>query len=265
MKTTRKTKSKGSTKRTGRRAEPVKSPKQVVPKAARKRVGKKAGTDGRMPSLLGVAQAFEPVGSGSRSGRLEPERSGDRQPKAARRVSHANQSLRHTALRAFNPSLPVDGSLIIAGELRDQFNGLVVMIESIPAGPPGPQGVQGIQGPQGVAGQPFATAVVDGVTTLSPGQQAWVSSSFDGTDVHLTFGIPEGYQGEQGQQGEPGPQGLPGEVTNAQLSTAIATTAVNPSNIQPLNITISDPPTQGEVQQILSRMNDLISALYRAP
>jgi hypothetical protein len=48
-------------------------------------------------------------------------------------------------------------------------------------------------------------------------------------------------------------------------SAAIATTAANPSNIQPLYITISDPPTQSEVQQILSRMNDLISALYRAP
>ena len=36
-------------------------------------------------------------------------------------------------------------------------------------------------------------------------------------------------------------------------------------NIPPLNISISDPPTQSEVQQMLSRMNDLISALYRAP
>ena len=165
----------------------------------------------------------------------------------------------------FNPSLPLDGSLIVADVLRDQFNGLVVMIESIPAGPPGPQGPQGIQGPQGVPGQPFATAVVDGVTTLTPGQPAWVSSTFDGTDVHLTFGIPEGYPGAQGQQGEPGPQGPAGEVTNAQLSAAISGTAVNPMNISPLYISISDPPTQSEVQQILSRMNDLISALYRAP
>ena len=45
----------------------------------------------------------------------------------------------HCSFAAFNPSLPVDGSLIIAGELRDQFNGVVGMIESIPAGP-GPQG-----------------------------------------------------------------------------------------------------------------------------
>jgi hypothetical protein len=136
------------------------------------------------------------------------------------------------------------------------------MIESIPAGPSGPQG---IQGPQGVPGQPFATAVVEGVTTLTPGQQAWVSSSFDGTDVHLTFGIPEGYSGAQGPQGEPGPQSPAGEVTYAQLSSAIAATAANPSSISPLYITISDPPTQSEVQQILSRMNDLISAWYRAP
>ena len=56
------------------------------------------------------------------------------------------------------------------------------------------------------------------MTTVTPGQPAWVSSTFDGTDVHLTFGIPEGYPGAQGQQGEPGPQGPPGEVTSAQLS-----------------------------------------------
>jgi hypothetical protein len=51
----------------------------------------------------------------------------------------------------------------------------------------------------------------------------------------------------------------------AMLSAAIATTAANPSGIQPLYITISDPPTQSEVQQMLDRMNELISALYRAP
>jgi hypothetical protein len=95
--------------------------------------------------------------------------------------------------------------------------------------------------------------VIDGVTTLDPGQPATVSVTFDGTYVHFAFGIPRGADG------------APGEVTTAQLDAAIATTAANPSNISPLNITISDPPTQSEVQQILSRMNELISALYRAP
>ena len=239
------------------------------------------------------------------------------------------------ALGAFNPSLPLDGSLIVADVLRDQFNGLVVMIQNIPVGPPGPQGVQGIQGEQGVPGPPFAQAVIDSVTTLPANEQAWVTSSFDGTNVHFAFGIPHGYEGSQGQQGaqgvqgeqgnpgppfaqavidgvttldpgqpatvscwfdgsnvhfafgiprgvdgqqgppgeqgiqgiqgEQGPPGPPGEVTSAQLAAAISGTALNPANVQPLSITISDPPTQSEVQQMLDRMNLLITALYRAP
>jgi hypothetical protein len=40
---------------------------------------------------------------------------------------------------------------------------------------------------------------------------------------------------------------------------------VNPMNISPLYISISEPPTQSEVQQMLDRMNQLITALYRAP
>jgi hypothetical protein len=37
-------------------------------------------------------------------------------------------------LSAFDPALPVDGSLILAGELRDQFNGLLEMIQAIVPG-----------------------------------------------------------------------------------------------------------------------------------
>ena len=37
------------------------------------------------------------------------------------------------ALTAFNPALPVDGSLVEAGELRDQFNGLAALIAAIPS------------------------------------------------------------------------------------------------------------------------------------
>jgi hypothetical protein len=293
------------------------------------RKAKKA--DGRMPSLLGPAADPKTIVQPSFNGAKRPSTIANRalgeQPQALtsaatsesttvnnRQPLFSNRSTAPRALRAFNPSLPLDGSLIVADVLRDQFNGLVVMIESIPAGPPGPQGPQGIQGQQGMPGPPFAQAVIDSVTTLPAYEQAWVTSSFDGTYVHFAFGIPQGYEGSQGQQGVQGEQGVqgvqgppfaqavidgvttldpgqpatvsvtfdgtyvhfafgiprgadgaPGEVTTAQLTSAIATTAANPMNISPLNITISDPPTQGEVQQILSRMNDLISALYRAP
>ena len=43
----------------------------------------------------------------------------------------------------FDPTLPADGSLIVAAELRSQFQALHDAIASIPAGPEGPQGPPG--------------------------------------------------------------------------------------------------------------------------
>jgi hypothetical protein len=117
-----------------------------------------------------------------------------------------------------------------------------------PSGDPGPQGPPGEAGATGPQGPPFANAVVDGVTTLPPGDPATVGVSFDGTNVHFSFGIP---------------QGQPGEVTNATLDAAIAATAVNPSGVSPLSLTISDPPTQSEVQAIVNAYNALLAALVR--
>ena len=60
-----------------------------------------------------------------------------------------------------------------------------------------------------------------------------------------------------------GPQGPPGEVTAAQLASAIAGTPSNTNPIATLDIPISDPPTQREVQQVLAKLNELIVALRR--
>jgi hypothetical protein len=66
---------------------------------------------------------------------------------------------------------------------------------------------------------------------------------------------------------QPVRQGSPGEVTTAQMETAIPTaiggTAQNPTSITPLSLSISDPPTQAEVQSIVDAYNTLISALQR--
>ena len=257
------------------------------------------------------------------------------------------------ALTAFNPALPVDGSLVEAGELRDQFNGLAALIAAIPSvdaavvddvttlppgdpagagvaltggtlhftfeipqgydgntGPEGPQGPEGppfaqavvdgvntlppgdpatvdvtydgtnvhftfgipqgydgnpgSDGPQGPEGPPFAQAVVDGVNTLYPSEPATVGVTYDGADVHFTFGIPQGYQGDTGPQGEQGP---PGEVTLSELTTACDNVLANSSNqsneVPPLDMAVSDPPTQWEVEQIVSKLNELIQALRR--
>ncbi len=54
----------------------------------------------------------------------------------------------------FDPALPLHGSEIESGELRDQFNGLKELIDAIPAGPEGPQGPPGPDGPPGPSGGP---------------------------------------------------------------------------------------------------------------
>jgi hypothetical protein len=84
-----------------------------------------------------------------------------------------------------------------------------------------------------------------------------VDSTFDGTTVHFTFGIPQGNsgndggQGPQGEQGIQGYQGQPGEVTLSQLDNAIAGTSSPSNGVALLGLAVSDPPTQAEVQQIV--------------
>ena len=179
---------------------------------------------------------------------------------------------------AFNPNIPVDGSLIEAPQIRGQFNSLKTLIDNVPAGPqgpqgaegpvgpsgpqgndgaqgpngsqgePGPQGEQGIPGPQG---PPFAQAIVDGVSTLNPGDPATVSVSFDGSNVHFSFAIPRGAEG------------APGEVTTQQLASAIAGTSSSTNGVATLSIVVSEPPTQREVQAVANKLDELILALRR--
>ncbi len=78
---------------------------------------------------------------------------------------------------------------------------MFALIQTIPAGP---QGNDGTQGP------PFAQAVIDAVNTLNPGESATVNVSFDGTDVHFSFGIPRGNDGAADSNGSDGAQGQPG-------------------------------------------------------
>ena len=115
-------------------------------------------------------------------------------------------------------------------------------------GQEGQAGQAGQAGPQGPPGLPFAQAVVDGVTTLSPGQPATVNVNFDGTNVRFTFGIP---------------QGAPGEVTEAALATAVAGTSSNSNAVGTLGMVVSDPPTQAEMQTLLNKVDELILALRR--
>lgn len=253
---------------------------------------------------------------------------------------------RRTPLTAFNPALPVDGSLVVAGELRDQFNGLAAEIAAIssvnaavvdgvatlppgdpaavtvavdgstlrfafgipqgapgadgapgaagatgpegPAGSQGPEGPTGDEGPAGPAGidgsngsngsdgaqgppgnegpqgPPFAQAVVDGVTTLNPGDPAWVSSYYDNSLVHFSFGIPRGQDGTNGSDGSQGP---PGEVTMSELNTTynnlIANSSANSNNVAMLNINADTDYSQTQMQEVINKLDELINALRR--
>ena len=137
------------------------------------------------------------------------------------------------------------------------FDGTTVHFTfAIPRGNDGNQGIPGNDGGVGPQGPPFANAVVDAVNTLQPGENATVSVSFDGTNVHLTFGIP---RGQEGVQGMPGIDGAPGEVTNAQLTAAIGGTSSNTNAVSTLDTPFADP----DAESMRLRFNELVLALRR--
>lgn len=112
-------------------------------------------------------------------------------------------------------------------------------------GSQGPPGNDGGPGPQGPA---FALAVVDAVTTLDPGLPATVQTSFDGLNVHFSFGIPRGEDGTNGSNG------APGEVSQAQLDTAIHGTSANTNSIATLDTVFADP----ELEAVRQKINEII-------
>ena len=188
----------------------------------------------------------------------------------------------------FDPNLPTPNTLADANAMRAQLNGLNDKIDAIPGitsavvdsvttvgpGQPAivtvsvigtvlhislalPEGQPGLPGAPGLPGPPFANVVIDSLTTLDPGANVSVAVYFDGTLVHLSFGIPRGIQGEQGIQGPPG------EVTNAALNGAIADTARNPIGIPPFTGTFSDPVTPAEMQAFAAYVESFRAALVR--
>ena len=198
---------------------------------------------------------------------------------------------------SFDPTLPQENTPLDAAQMRNQFTGLKTLLDAlqslnaaqiaavntlppddpanvtvsvtgstlhftfdIPQGNDGPAGSDGGDGPQG---PPFANAVVDSVTTLDPGMDATVDVNFDGTDVHLTFGIPRGSDGNDGAEGPSGSDGAPGEVSQQTLDDAIADTSRSSNAVDTLGMVVTDPPTQSEMQQLADKLDELINALRR--
>ena len=169
----------------------------------------------------------------------------------------------------FNPNLPLDDSLMVAGEMRGQFNGLKTLIDNVPAGPTGPmgpQGPQGIQGPQGLVGDPGPAGPEGPVGPGGPQGETGPVGPVGPVGPEGPSGGPPGPEGPMGPAGAPGPQGpqgVPGEVTLAQLETAVAGTAQNPAGVAPYTGSFSNPPTQGEMESFAAWVESLRAALVR--
>ena len=143
---------------------------------------------------------------------------------------------------AFDPKKPANATKVVAAELRNQFNGLKALIDAIPAGPAGP------------VGPAFSNIQIGGVTTAAPGTPASASVIVNGSNVELSFTIP---------QGDPGSGGVSStDVTNA-IASEIAGTARNPSTVSAFTMSVSTQPTQSEVEAVIAKLNELIGALQR--
>jgi hypothetical protein len=143
----------------------------------------------------------------------------------------------------FDPTLPAPNANATSAVLRNQFNSLKSLIDAIAT---------------------INAAVVDGVSTLPPGDPATVFLSMTGNTMHFTFGIPQGDVGPPGQQG---PQGLPGEVTQSDLNNTVASVLGQSSNTSNAVATLgqiadgSYNPTQ--MQDMINKLDELILALRR--
>lgn len=148
----------------------------------------------------------------------------------------------------FDPTLPQENTPLDAVQMRSQFTGLKTLLDAM---------------------QSLNAAQIVAVTTLPPGDPANVTVSVTGSTLHFTFDIPQGEAGTTGSDGAPGANGAdgatgaPGEVTLAQLDSAIDTTSSNSNGVATLGLAVSDPPTQSEVQQLADKLDELILSLRR--
>ena len=140
---------------------------------------------------------------------------------------------------SYDPTLPINNAQVVASVLRGQFNGLKDLIDAIAT---------------------LTAAQIDAVTTVDPTESAGVSVSVSANTLHFTFAIPRGPEGTPGTNGI---DGLPGEVSQAVLDSAIAGTSGNSNGVGLLNLFISDPPSQGEMQAVANKLDELIQALRR--
>jgi hypothetical protein len=139
---------------------------------------------------------------------------------------------------AFDPTLPVNGSPILAAELRSQFTGLKDLVDA--------GAVTGAQ--------------IQSTSTLPPGSAATASVSLNAGVLTFTFGIPEGPAGEVTQAQ------LTNDLANtenAAVQNTLPLTSANSNAVSTLgqSAALSYEPLQ--LQAILDKIDELINALRR--
>jgi hypothetical protein len=132
---------------------------------------------------------------------------------------------------SFDPNLPQEGTPLDAVQMRSQLNGLKAIIDAS-----------------------LTAAQVDGVNTVEPGNPANASVSVTGNTLHFTFGIPRGNDGSNGSNGSDGAQGPPGEISQAQLNSAINGTSNNMNGVSTLDSSFADP----DMEALRQKVNEMI-------
>jgi len=135
----------------------------------------------------------------------------------------------------YDPNWPQTGQIVDADRFREQFAGVVAMLDS---------------------GSAITSVVVEAVNTLPPGSAAEATVTLTDGVLRFVFSLP---------QGEGGPPGTPGEVSQAELAAAISGTALNPSSVSPVGTYFSDPVTAGDLNLVAGKLDELISVLQRNP
>jgi hypothetical protein len=111
---------------------------------------------------------------------------------------------------------------------------------TVASGPPGSNGSNGADG--------------RGITNVRDNGDGTLTVEMSDGGTYGPFPMPAGPAGPQGPQGE---------VSAADLSFAFGATSANTNGVQLLGLTVSDPPTQSEMQAIANKLDELITALRR--
>jgi hypothetical protein len=189
-----------------------------------------------------------------------------------------------------NPGEPATVTLSITGTVLH-------MSLAFPEGQPGQQGIPGGAGADGAAALvavavPGTNAVGTGFVSFgfaaTPVNLGWLPGarlraaavtdpanwmegsivSLGPTEVTLSVDATGGAGSFTGWNlSLAGAQGAPGEVSNAAMASAVASviagTSNNTNGVALLNLTVSDPPAQAEMQAIANKIDELILAQRR--